>query len=61
MVEKLKKPHDFNSFNFLYLILATFSQQKKGRLGVMAQYVTTKVWGFKLVVLHKRPAAFFVV
>jgi hypothetical protein len=48
MVEKLKKPHDFNSFIFLNLILAIFSQQKKGRSGVMAQHRTTKVWGFKL-------------
>jgi len=33
MVEKLKKPHDFNSFYFLYLILAIFNQQKKAGQG----------------------------
>jgi hypothetical protein len=49
MVEKLKKPHDFNSFIFLYLILAIFSQQKKGWSGVMAQHVTTKIWGSNLL------------
>jgi hypothetical protein len=49
MVEKLKKPHDFNSFYFLYLILAIFNQQKKGWSGVMAQHVTTKVWGSNLL------------
>jgi hypothetical protein len=38
MVEKLKKPHDFNSFVFFYLILAIFSQQKKGWSGVMAHH-----------------------
>ncbi len=59
MVEKFKKPHDLNSFIVLYLILAIFSQQKKGWSGVMAQHGTTKVWGFKLVVLHKRPAFFW--
>jgi hypothetical protein len=29
MVENLKKPHDFKSFNFLYLILA--SKKKPGQ------------------------------
>ncbi len=49
MVENLKKPHYFNSFNFLYLILAISSQQEKGWSGVMAQHGTTKVWGSVLL------------
>ncbi len=33
IVEKLKKPHDFNSLYFLYLILAILNQQKKAGQG----------------------------